>query len=123
MKHSGILFSILLSLLFLSFSTSNTIAQEQPKIGDILIVSENTGNIYKHIDFPRLNSVAKKTGLASYKSVHYIEVEITEIAENKHGKQYVNLKRVDGKSFFNLKKTVTANYQKAISSGELKVKS
>lgn len=118
---------LILVFCFSSYSFSNEwnifSNLENPKVGDTLIVAINEGTRYKHIDFPRLNFIAKRGGVASYKSVHNIEVIIVEVLENKYGRIDVKLERVDGKKFFNFKKSVTANYVKALAKGELKHKS
>lgn len=115
-------------ILFLSFSLiaigNNPISdQEKPKVGEVLVVKENKGEKYNHIDFPRLNFLVKKGHKASYKSVYGVEVVVVEVLENKYGRVDVKLERTDGKKFFNYKKTVTANYEKALAKGELKQKS
>ena len=97
--------------------------QERPQVGDTFIVSENSGSHYKHINFPRLNMIVKRGGIATYKSVHNTQVVVEEVFENKYGKVFIKLKRVDGKKFFNQDTYVTANYEKAIEKGELKVTS
>jgi hypothetical protein len=114
--------------LFLSFSLSvsgheKNSSQEKPKVGDTLIVLENTGENYKHINFPRLNLIVKRGGIASYKSVYHTKVVVTEVIENTTGRFDVKLERVDGKKFFNHIRSVKANYEKALAKGELKANS
>lgn len=123
MKTTFFTFIAFLSITATTVANTNTSVQQQPKVGDTLIVLENTGATYKHINFPRLNIIAKRGGLPTYKSVYNCKVVIAEVTENQYGKVSVKLKRADGKKFFNQKTYVTANYEKAISNGELKIAS
>lgn len=111
-------------ILFLSFSllavaNTSTLNQEKPKIGDVLIISEDNSGNYNHIKLPRKNILIKRGVIPNYKTVSGAEVKISEIKENKYGKIDVKLVRTDGKKFFNKIKSITASYQKAIDSGEL----
>lgn len=114
---------ILSSFSFFSFTSNSSLIQEKPQIGDVLVISKNTSNNYKHIKFPKRNILHKRGAMANYNKVYGAEVVITEVKENKHGRIDVKLVRTDGKKFFNKIKSVTAIYHKAIESGELKNKS
>lgn len=118
-------FTLLFFLLSFCFSWSNNISNEQtdPKVGDTLLVSESVGEYYKHVNFPRLNTIVKRGGVATYKSVVNVPVVITKIMDSKDGGSIVQIERADGKKFFNQTKYITASYEDAISSGELKLKS
>lgn len=96
--------------------------QEKPNVGDSLVVLENKGDHYRFVDFPRLNFLVKRGGLATYKNVYHKEVVVKEVIERVPGVTEVVLERADGKKFFNHKKSVTANYFKALSHQELKIK-
>ncbi len=114
-------------ILMFSFSINsfghNDLDNQQPKVGDTLIIAQPKGETYKHIDFPRLNTLVKRGKIASYKSVYNVEVIVTKVMENEYGRVDAKLERVDGKKFFNLSKSVTSNYSKAIEIGELRTKS
>lgn len=123
MKTLYFTFIAILSFSMASWGVNELPTQNEPKVGDILIIKKNKGETYNYIDFPRLNFLVKRGSLASYKSVYNLEVVVTEVLENKYGRIDVKLERVDGKKFFKHKKWVTANYEKALSSGELNLKS
>jgi len=123
MKNLYITFIAFLTFSFVSLGNPYNSVQEKPQVGDTLIVSKSLGENYKHINFPRLNMIVKRGGIASYKSVHNTKVVVEEVIENEYGRLFVKLKRADGKKFFNQDKYVTANYDMAISSGELLLKS
>ena len=110
---------LLLSFSFLSNADTSSLNQEKPKIGDVLVISENNSGQYKHIKLPRKNILIKRGVIPNYTSVSGAEVKISEIKENKYGKIDVKLVRTDGKKFFNKIKSITASYQKAVDSGEL----
>lgn len=116
-------FIAILSFSMVSCGVNDLPTQTKPKVGDILVIKKNKGEKYSYIDFPRLNFLVKRGSVASYKSVYNLEVVVTEVLENKYGKIDVKLERADGKKFFNHKNWVIANYEKALSSGELHVKS
>lgn len=94
-------------------------AQDQPKVGDVLIVNEPSGQFYNHVSFPQLNILVKRGKIASYKPVYGNEVVIDEVVNNDNNKTYVVLKKKDGSKFFDIISKVKANYVKAINSGEL----
>lgn len=119
MKNIYITIALLVSFSFNSFA-GNLLGSQNPAVGDVLIIAKNKGETYRHIDVPRLNMIVKRGGIASYKSIYNAKVKITEVSENEYGKTFVKLERVDGKKFFNHKKSVLAHYENAISSGELK---
>ncbi|MBT8394670.1 MAG: hypothetical protein KJN66_07440 [Bacteroidia bacterium] len=110
---------LFLSFSLLAFANTSSLNQEKPKIGDVLVISENNAGHYKHIKLPRKNILIKRGVIPSYESVSGAEVKISEIKENKYGKVHVKLVRTDGKKFFNKIKSISATYQKAIDSGEL----
>jgi len=93
--------------------------QNDPQVGDILVISEPNAHMYRHIDFPRLNMIVKRGGIASYKSVYGNEVVVRAIEENPDGTTEVILERRNGKKFFRHLKSVKADFNKAIESGEL----
>jgi len=67
---------ITLSFIIVSFLC---FAQNQPKVGDVLIVKEQSGQFYNHISFPKLNTLVKRGKIASYKSVYNSKVVIEEV--------------------------------------------
>lgn len=121
--------NILFSMLFLAgtsvFATNETINvnnQNYPEVGDVLIIGESNTYKYGHIDFPRLNMIVKRGGIASYKTVTGNEVIIKAVEEKPDGTTEVTLERRNGKKFFRHLKSVKADFGKAIESGELVLK-
>jgi len=113
-------------ILFLSFSfafanNSNTLIENQnvPNVGDVLVINPTSNTNYNHIDFPELNIIVKKGGLANYKSVHGNHVVVKDVQTNTDGNVHVVLEKKDNTTFFGITKQVKADYNKAISSGEL----
>ena len=112
--------NIIFALLFFGF-TIFICAQDTPKVGDALIVNEPYGNTYKHVKFPRLNTLTKRGKLGNYKSVHGDLVIIDEVITKDNETTYVILKKKDGTKFFGYLAKVKANYSKSIHSGELSI--
>jgi len=106
------------SLLFLGFCFTAT-AQSTPNVGDELVIKEAT--TYNHVKFPKLNILTKRGKVANYKSVSGNTVVIDEVITKDDGTTYVILKKKDGTKFFGYKRTVKANYTKAIDTGELAI--
>ena len=93
--------------------------QNDPIVGDILVINATSNTNYNHIDFPKLNVIVKKGGLANYKSVHGNHVVVTDVKIKNDGNVYVTLEKKDKTKFFGFVKQVNADYHKSISSGEL----
>ncbi|WP_027137476.1 hypothetical protein [Gaetbulibacter saemankumensis] len=117
---------VLFLLLFVSglaFANNNNPvnSQDTPQIGDELIINAVSNIKYNHVNFPKLNFIVKRGGLATYKTVHGNEVVIKEVnAEN--GKTTVVLEKKDGSKFFGYLTSVEADYEASLNSGELSVK-
>ena len=107
--------NVILAVLFLGFLSVT--AQNQPKVGDELVVNES--HAYTFVKFPKPNILIKRGKVANYKSVHGDTVVIDEVITRKDGSTDVILKKKDGSKFFGLKEKVKANYAKAIDAGEL----
>ena len=93
--------------------------QNEPIVGDILVINATSNTNYNHIDFPKLNVIVKKGGVANYKSVHGHHVVVTDVKTKNDGNVHVVLEKKDNTKFFGITKQVKADYNKAISSGEL----
>ncbi|MDO6595601.1 hypothetical protein Q4512_01670 [Oceanihabitans sp. 2_MG-2023] len=94
-------------------------ANNQPKVGDTLIVKAPSGKFYNHISFPQLNILVKRGKLASYSSVIHNKVLVDEVITKDNNKTYVVLKKENGTKFFGFLTSVKASYEAAIASGEL----
>lgn len=113
---------ITFSLFILSFVTLN--AQNENlsiKMGDLLIISQPLSDTYQHIDFPRKNIIIKRGGIADFHKLKGMKVIVEEVKTSKDGSTLIRLKRKDGKKFFSFYSTVTANFNDALSSGEIKI--
>ena len=93
--------------------------QNVPAVGDILVINATSNTNYNYIDLPKLNVIVKKGGIANYKSVHGNHVVVTDVKTKDDGDVHVVLEKKDNTTFFGITKQVKANYNKAISSGEL----
>ncbi|MDT0606626.1 hypothetical protein [Croceitalea rosinachiae] len=91
------------------------------KIGDQLIISKPSQNRYQFIDIPRKNFIIKRGGIANMGSLKNMIVTITEIGDSDNPK--VRFKKSSGGKFFLAYRTLTANLNGAINSGELKIQS
>lgn len=120
MKNAIYTLIFALFLNFNAFSTTSNV-QDSMAVGDILTINTPDNQSFKDIDFPKLNLIVKRGGVASYNSVDNIAVVISEIKEDSNGNTIAVLKRQDGKKFFNQYKEVSANLDNALASGELSI--
>ena len=118
-------FTKLFSIAFLticglmSYQVNATNIDNNPEIGDRLLIQSPENTTYTALNMPKLNFVVKKGGVANYKSVQNTLVEVVKISKNKKGESVVTLQRVDGAKILGLKKSVSANYDQALQLGEL----
>tara|TARA_R110002049_G_scaffold1498_1_gene11602 strand:- start:28264 stop:28632 length:369 start_codon:yes stop_codon:yes gene_type:complete len=111
---------LLLFTVSLSFANNeNTVKQNTPKIGDVLVINAPDNNTYNHIDFPKLNFIVKKGGLATYKNVFGKHVVIKDIINKDDGSTHVILENKDNSKFFRYLKHVKADYHKSLEAGEI----
>ena len=115
---------IYLLLFVVGFTFANNskpleINQNDPKVGDVLIINSPSGNTYKHIDFPRLNIIAKRGGIGNYNSVNGNHVIIKEVINNENGITHIVIERKDKSKFFGFLRQVEADYAKSIATGEI----
>ncbi|CAH8286389.1 hypothetical protein EV196_106274 [Mariniflexile fucanivorans] len=113
-----------LLLLAGSFSFANNtnptdFKQNDPKIGDVLVINSTSNVKYNHIDFPQLNIVAKRGNVANYKSVHGKRVVVKEVLNNDNGNTKILIENEDKSKFFGFLRHVEATYEKSITSGEM----
>ena len=117
---------LLLCLLLPAAGISNHFISEPttgtPKVGDILVVKDPAGANFEYIRFPKPNIILKRTGVYNLASVRDMQVEITKIEEKKEGLLVVTLRPLEGKKFFRHWRSVEAEYDQALASGELKQK-
>ena len=116
------LFSIAFLMIcgLMSYQVNAINNDNNPEIGDRLLIQSPENTTYTALNMPKLNFVVKKGGVANYKSVQNTLVEVVKISKNKKGESVVTLQRVDGAKILGLKKSVSANYDQALQLGELK---
>ena len=109
--------------LMMAFTLLTVQAQESHvnriQIGDQLTLGEPSGSHYKHVDVPRKNFIIKRGGIANMSALINEDITITDIAYGQTS--VITFKRTDGKKFFRVYKTLTANLDGAIETGELKI--
>lgn len=116
------LFSIAFLMIcgLMSYQVNAINIDNNPEVGDRLVIQAPENTTYSAVNMPKLNFVVKNGGVANYKSVQNTLVEVVKITLNKKGESIVTLQRVDGAKILGLKKSVSANYDKALQLGELK---
>ncbi|PKQ46565.1 hypothetical protein [Confluentibacter flavum] len=106
----------------LSFANNNPLPnQNEPQVGDVLVINTPSGSEYNHIFFPKLNMIAKRGRVANYKSVHGNHVVVKEVITKSNGNTYVILEKKDNTQFFGFVKKVRANYEKSLNAGEISI--
>ncbi|WP_350286404.1 hypothetical protein [uncultured Croceitalea sp.] len=114
----------LLVLTAFFFALASVYAQEDysemVKVGDLLYIDAPSANSYKHIDIPRKNFIIKRGGIANMSSIRNTAVIVTKIDTGNDPK--VTFKKSNGSKFFNAFRTMSADLNKAIESGELEIR-
>lgn len=112
--------SIILLLTFSLFAYSMN-AQENyassAKVGDQLVIGDPISVSYENINVPRKNFIIKRGGIPNMSTLKKSIVTITKISESNN--PVITFKRSDGKKFFKAYRTLTANLNSAINSGEM----
>ncbi|WP_299101538.1 hypothetical protein [uncultured Winogradskyella sp.] len=94
-------------------------ANNQPKVGDELIIKNPTSQAYSHIYFPKPNILIKRGTVTGYKSVKNNVVIVKEVITENDGDLKVVLTKKDGSKFFGYLSNVKANYKKALEANEI----
>lgn len=101
--------------------TATLLAQENVAIiekGAILKLGKASALGYKHIDFPRKNTIIKRGAIADFNNLAYRKVVVKEVL-SRNGDTKIVLERKDGLNFFRFFPTVEASLEKALAKGEL----
>ncbi|MGB3143692.1 MAG: hypothetical protein WBB24_06265 [Maribacter sp.] len=106
---------LILTFVFVAMSTYGQNSYDL-KPGDILEINTDSNMPFEHIYFPKPNFIIKRGGIANYKVLNGIKVQIEEISENS----IMRLKPLNGNKFFNTYSYVEAHLEKAIENKELK---
>ena len=113
---------VIFSFLLLSFGILNAQSSNSSiAVGDMLIISQPVYDTYKNIDFPRKNTIIKRGAIANFNGLKGLKVVVDELKTSKNGSTIISLKRIDGKKFFRFYETVTADFNDALNSGEIKM--
>lgn len=107
------------SFVFANNTNPTELKQNDPKIGDVLIINSTSNSKYNHINFPQLNTIVKRGKVANYKSVHGKRVVVKDVIKSNNGNTKIVIENEDNTKFFGFIKQVEADYDKSISSGEL----
>jgi len=114
--------ALLFSVSMLNAQSSVNQEMTDVKVGDVFEIGNPESNSFKHIKFPKANFIIKRGGIANYKTVKGNKVVVTSIKEKKNGETQVKIKREDGRRFFGSHSVVAADFDEAISSGELQAR-
>lgn len=100
---------------------SVVIAQDSPAldVGETAVLGSPEYSSYSHIDFPPAREIIKRTAIPNFKALNGVSVTVVSEHSDNEGHNWVELKRTDGKKFFRHYRTVWANLDKAVASGEL----
>lgn len=109
---------LLFTLLFFGLCFSAQ-ANNDPKVGDELIIKAPVAQTYNHIKFPKPNILIKRGTVTGYKTVLNTMVVVSSVSTNDDGSTVVELTKKDGSKFFGFLSKVKANYTKAIDANEL----
>jgi hypothetical protein len=113
---------LLLFTFGISFANNQPLEnQNDPQVGDVLVINSPSGTEYNHISFPKLNIIAKRGKVANYKSVHGNHVIVKEVMSKSNGNTYVILEKKDNTKFFGFLKEVKANYDESLNAGEISI--
>ncbi|MGW9684236.1 hypothetical protein [Flagellimonas sp. 2504JD1-5] len=111
------LYTFLIAVL-MTFSVSGQKNQmDVVAVGDELILGSPTGNRYTHVKVPRKNFIIKRGGLPNMASLKNTAIVVTDVVYGE--KTLITFKRTDGRKFFRVYKTLSANLEGGIDSGEL----
>lgn|SRR5690606_31673660 len=119
MKKMYFILLLVSSFAFANNTNSYESNQNDPKVGDVLIINSTSNSKYNHIDFPKLNTIAKRGNVANYKSVHGKRVVVKDVINNDNGNTKIVIENEDQTKFFGFIEHVEANYSKSLASGEL----
>lgn len=114
-----------LSFFIFIFLITSVVAQpetEEVQQGEVLVIHEPVNYGYSHVKLPRANFIIKSGGTPDYNNLKGLEVEVAEVKTTRKGDVKVILKRRDGKKFFGSFPAISANYEEALNSGELRRK-
>nr|WP_299072479.1 hypothetical protein [uncultured Allomuricauda sp.] len=110
-----ILFLVIFYFLIGTINAQNH--QDSVKIGDELIIGEPSGILYQNINVPRKNFIIKRGGIPNISTLENSVVTVTKISHSDN--PTITFKKSDGRKFFRAYRTLTAELNGAISTGEM----
>jgi hypothetical protein len=90
------------------------------QVGEVFVIGKSVTPEYKYLNFPRANFIMKRGAIADFRNLKGRKVVVHEIVYPTENEPEVVLKLQDGRKFFRFYPTVTANFEKALDSGELR---
>ncbi|MBS9462411.1 hypothetical protein KIM67_08320 [Flagellimonas sp. 389] len=116
----------ILFLIALVLSAYSLMAQQQEdysdlvKVGDELLIDTPSASSYQHINVPRKNFIIKRGGVPDMKTLKSSVVTVTKISNDEN--PIITFKKANGKKFFRVYKTLTADLNSAVASGEIQIR-
>lgn len=114
MKHMYLFITAVFAICSLQSVQGQTNSLE---IGDKLILGAPSGSTYSHVNVPRKNFIIKRGGIAKIASLMNTSIVVTDITYGT--KTLITFKRSDGRKFFRVYKTLSADFDGGINAGEL----
>ena len=109
-------FTLILTFIMVSMTSFGQNSYDL-KPGDVLEIQTSSNRPFDHLYFPKPNFIIKRGGIANYKALNGVKVQIEEIADDA----VMRLIPLNGKKFFNKFSYVDAHLEKAIENNELKL--
>ncbi|TXN38051.1 hypothetical protein FVB32_07090 [Flagellimonas hymeniacidonis] len=110
---------IIVLFAFFLFAFLGNAQENQVKIGDQLIIGEPAGTLYQSINVPRKNFIIKKGGIPNMSTLKNSVVTVTKISHSDN--PTITFKKSNGRKFFKAYRSLTAELNGAIDSGEMTV--
>lgn len=109
-------FIVLFSFTVLSLPAQQT--QISVNEGDVFTISQPMTAEFQHVYFPRKNFIIKRGAIPNMKSIYGTRVVVTSVSYNGE-RTLITLEREDGRKFFRHYRSVDANLDSALRTGEL----
>lgn len=115
-----ILFLVAFALSVYSLTAQQENYADLVEIGDELVIDAPSASSYQHINVPRKNFIIKRGGIPDMKTLKSSVVTITKISDDES--PVITFKKANGKKFFRVYKTLTADLNAAVASGEIQIR-
>ncbi|KPM32823.1 Hypothetical protein I595_1250 [Croceitalea dokdonensis DOKDO 023] len=111
-----VFFVVMMALSISSITAQENFAKDV-QVGQQMMITVPSSGSFQHVKIPKKNFIIKKGGIWNMDSVDNAVVNVISISNGEQPK--VTLERADGKKFFNAYRTIKANFNSAVNSGEL----